>query len=282
MNSVIAIIGCGNVGSLLAYKLYTTTACDIILVSHNKVKAYSNYYDIRDAQPFVCNHNISVGDYSDIANADVVINCAGDSSLLRSRNRLSEFDNSKRIANDIINNLNSVGFNGIFINVMNPCDEVTYLFRDLDIVRTKILGTGTLLETLRLRRIVHDEYGILTNSCVVGNHGVNNLILWDSDATNLCIDNQKVLQKVRNRVWKIYEGKGFTNFGIVDSVLLIVNAIIHDLKEELCVSTHMGSIYGVDSRCISIPCVVGSEGIVRVNRYDNVQYLIDQLFKGGG
>lgn len=270
----VAIIGCGQVGSTVAYTLYMYNFCDIILVNHNKVKAISNVADILDCEIERNAHTIFAGDYEDIKDVDIVINCAGDSSLLRSGNRDSEFFNSSRIAYDIINNLNKVGFHGIFINVMNPCDEITSLFKDLDTPTSKIMGTGTMLETLRLRRIVYDRYGKITNSYVVGNHGTNNIIVPEDFMLKLSsADIEHILSEVQNRVWKIYEGKGFTNFGISNVLLQLVQTIVYDLGDVYCVANLVNPISQKSGNCISVPCVIDSSGIIGVGNCDKIKKL---------
>lgn len=127
-DKTVAIIGAGQVGSTIAYTLYNRDLCDIILINHNRCKAISNVLDILDCSIDEHIHNIRYGTYEDIDDVDIIINCAGNSSMLRTRDRNSELDNSIRIANDIISKVNNTKFKGIFINIMNPCDDVTFIF----------------------------------------------------------------------------------------------------------------------------------------------------------
>ncbi len=272
MESKAVIIGCGNVGSTFAYSLYKENLCDILLINHNKCRAYSNVLDILDCEIDVGAHTISWGDYNDISPNDIVIICAGNSSLLRSCDRSSEYDNSIRIANEIINNLNLIGFNGILVNVMNPCDEITNQFRKLNVPKNRIIGTGTLLETIRLRRLVYEQYGYTTNAFVVGRHGNYNAVVCNTSIP------ETVLIDVHKRVWKIYEGKGFTNFGISNILLMVVKAILHG-GVELCVSTLCGDTYGFSNSAISVPCILGRTGIVSVPFNSKVSEALNKLFK---
>ena len=277
MNTV-AIIGCGNVGSTVANNLYQKDICDLMLLNHNKVRAESNMFDISDSPVEFNHHKIICADYSDIRDAKIVINCAGNSNLLRSKNRNSEFENSKRIADDIISNLNKYGFRGIFINVMNPCDEITYLFTGLDISKNNILGTGTSLETIRLRRIIYEEFNVYTESYIIGIHGTKNIIIPKDILLQKDLDS--LLNQVQNRVWDIYSGKGYTNFGIANSVYSIVQSILLNLNNEICVSVILDT-FSSDNRCsISVPCIINSEGVADIKLYDEVKLGLNKLFKG--
>ena len=279
MSGKIAIIGCGNVGSSVAYNLYNKFDCDIVLINHNKIRACSNALDILDGSDVKTN-KIYCGDYSDICDANIVINCAGNSSLLRSMDRNGEFDNSRRIANDIISNITKTRFKGIFINVMNPCDEITNLFRGLNIDKRKIIGTGTLLETIRLRNIVLTKYNKLTSSIIAGNHGTRNCIICNDWLKTLSdVELFSLLNEVHSRVWKIYEGKGFTNFGITYTVSQIVDAILYNKNITLCVSTLCTDVYGMFDCCISVPCVLGRDGIISVVKNEQVQTGLNKLFR---
>lgn len=259
----VVVIGCGNVGSTFANLLYSKDICDVMLLNHNRIKAYSNVLDISDCNISSSSHNIFEGYYSDICEDDIVINCAGNSSLLRSRTRYGELDNSLRIARDITANLKSISFNGILINAMNPCDEITYAFNGLEIDKSKLIGTGTLLETLRLRRIFYDSYKATTSSYIVGNHGDNNWVVSDEVFEKFNVDTHAILNDVRSRVWKIYEGKGFTNFGICNALYYIVDSILNDKCEELCVSTLLANNHYIipDNKIVSVPCILGYNGI---------------------
>ena len=278
-NVTIGIIGCGNVGSTVAYTLYKENVGDLVLLNHNKVRAYSNVLDISDTLLDPSHHSITWGDYTDVSNFDIIINCAGNSNLLRNLDRNSEFSNSQRIADDIISNLNKWNFRGLFINVMNPCDEVTYLFKDLDIPNNKIIGTGTLLETVRLRRLIYDDYNFITDSYIVGNHGVNNAIVTRDLLTAFSTSElESVLNKVHNKVWDIYSGKGFTNFGIANTVACIIHSILCT-HSELCVSTLLGDTYDINSRCVSVPCILSLDGVKVDNIYKEVDIILKKIFK---
>lgn len=274
----IVIIGCGNVGSTVAYRLYMLGMCDILLINHNLQKAISNVLDISDTYS-LSTHHISYGTYNDILPNDIIINCAGNSSMLRSLNRNDEIYNSKRIADDIINNINNIDFNGLFINVMNPCDEVTYMFRYLHLPTSHIIGTGTMLETFRLRRIVYERYNISTKSYVVGNHGDKSRIVFTDTLKDIEKCPHKLLQDVQNRVWNIYIGKGFTNFGIANVLSkLIFDILTFSETEEYCISTLCAdNVYEIYDRCISVPCILTLEGIKKVIYYDNVKQELDNI-----
>ena len=275
------IIGCGNVGTTVSYNLYLQNVCDVVLLNHNSQKAISNAYDINDDIVSPSHVRVSYGSYFDIDENDIIINCAGSSAMLKSRNRASELENSIRIASDIIEKLSRITFHGIFINVMNPCDEVTWMFKDLDLPKTHILGTGTMLETFRLRRLLYEQFGMPCRSFVVGNHGTTNKIVVKDEI--LMRQNEvfmkELLEKVQNRVWDIYAGKGCTNFGIANVVEKLVSDILMDLCSEECVCTFCADeTYGIMDRCISVPSVISSDGIKNVIYYADVNATLQDLY----
>lgn len=282
MNKV-GIIGCGAVGATFAHDLYTLDIANIVIVNHNSKKADSNVRDILDCIVDPEHHTIKAGSYEDIRNADIVVNCAGDSSLLRSRDRQDELESSRRIAKDIVDNLNRVMFNGVFINIMNPCDEITYYFKDLCVAdKRQIIGTGTLLETLRLRRIVYELTHKRTSAYVVGRHGTQNAIVCPEQDIMIGLNTDYILQRVQSRVWDIYTGKGYTNFGISNALQLLVRSVLFNTDAELCVSTLSSEpVYGFQNMCISVPCKIGSKGINSIPKKNEVQLTLNTIFKGG-
>lgn len=279
-DSKVAIIGAGQVGSTFAYSLYNSDICDVILLNHNKQKAISNVIDIQDSLEYRT-HTIRYATYEDIDDVDIIINCAGNSELLRTRDRYSEFDNSKRIAYDILSNINKTSFKGIFINVMNPCDDITYIFKDLNIPNNQIIGTGTSLETIRLRNIVKQQLNLITESFIIGRHGdFNSIVCKDVLKT---MDEDKIdnlLNFTQKRVWSIYEGKGYTNFGITNILLKLVASIINNSNYLIPVSTLCGFNYGISNQCVSLPCRIGSNGIDEVDIDEDVLKTLDRLYGG--
>ena len=275
-HKTIAIIGAGQVGSTLAFCLYNLDICDILLLNHNKQKAVSNVCDIKDCS-LDKSHNIRYGVYEDLDNVDILINCAGNSSMLKTHDRYSELENSTRIANDILNNVNKTSFNGIFINIMNPCDDITYIFKDINIPNNRILGTGTALETSRLRCIVKSYFSNYTQSYVVGKHGeFNDIVCTDS----LCANNKELLIRLtRDRVWEIYKGKGYTNFGICNVLIELVKNILFDTDEMMCVSTLCTEKYDIHNQCISLPCRIGKDGITDVIINQNTKDTLEKLWR---
>ena len=212
---------------------------------------------------------------------DIVVNCAGNSSLLKICDRNGELENSSRIAQDIVKNINDTNFKGVFINVMNPCDDITYIFRNLHLPDNHIIGTGTSLETCRLKRIIKNTYDVVTESCIVGKHGdfndvVCKDVLADVDSNTLnCI-----MTLVRRRVWDIYSGKGYTNFGICNILIELIKHIILDDGNIMCLSTLCCDSYNVSNQAISLPCRLGRDGIIQIVHDKDVEVVIDKLYGG--
>ena len=281
MKNKVAIIGAGQVGSTLAYTLYNLNMCDILLLNHNKQKAVSNVIDIMDCSVISKRGSIKYGTYKDLDDVDIIVNCAGNSSLLKICDRNGELENSKRIAQDILNNINATNFKGIFINVMNPCDDITYIFRDLNLPYNHIIGTGTSLETCRLRSLTYSIYHNITESYVIGKHGdFNDIVCKDVllDINSDILDN--MMRLVKQRVWNIYSGKGYTNFGICNILIEIITNIIYDTGTIMCLSTLYGDLYTIFNQAVSLPCRLGKDGITEVVFDKDAKIVIDKLYGG--
>lgn len=268
MSSTIAIIGAGRVGGTLAYSLLTQRICrDVLLYDKNTAKAESQAADIKDGLLCAGNHAIiKVGSYSDIARADIVINCAGNSSMLVSEDRMIELCNSESIADEIAEKLNYYNFGGIFINVSNPCDIITA--RLAEKLRCKcVFGTGTALDTERFRYTLMRSLGIgyTRNALVLGEHGEEQVFTWSLMSERFDEGDMMFCEKLaKNRAWDIIGGKQCTEYGIASVVVEIIKSIHYDEKEKFVVSCKLNGEYGCSDVVAGVPVVIGKDGIERI------------------
>ncbi len=224
MNKKIGIIGVGNVGATLAYTLaIKNVAKEIVLIDIDRNKTTSNCYDIQDASP---NTNIYVGDYSDLLDADIIVNCTGSCKILFDKDRMSEFTVSKKMAQEIINNLNQIKYKGVLLNVANPNEQVSKLFFDGLKYTKKVYGTGTALDTARAQTISKDS-----NCYVVGVHENSDIVIKNNNDQNL---KEKVVKRMR----EICSYKGCTNFGISNVTANIIDSILNNKNEVHCISMY--------------------------------------------
>ena len=227
-----------------------------------------------------------MGDYSDCKDAHFVILTAG-RSRRPGETRLQMLDGTIKILEGIVGPIRDSGFHGILISVSNPCDVVTeYLYRNLGLPRSQVFGTGTLLDSARLRRALSEIIGVNSKqiqAICMGEHGDSSFIptshisvqgidlreylsLTHRNVSSLDFDD--IMKRVRESGSSIVLGKGCTEFGIGSIVASIVLAVLHNEKIVVPLSAHLDGEYGESGICAGVPCVLGAQGIEQVLEID--------------
>lgn len=274
----VGIIGVGHVGAHCAYSLAVQGIVDeLILVDINKEKVTSERQDLVDSVAhFPHRVTIKTGEYSDLANCDVVVISVG--GITQDQNRLSELKQSVDAVSSFVEEVVSSGFNGIFITITNPCDIITRQVHKLSGFDShRVIGTGTCLDSARLREVIARETGIDHKSIVgytLGEHGDSQMIPWSHITINgkpiqelaqhdprFALDHDAVLQEVVKAGWKTFKGKGATEYGIASALARIVNCIFHDEKQVIPVSTQLTGQYGQTDIYTSVPAIIGKDGV---------------------
>ena len=252
MNNKVVIIGCGNVGMSYAYSLLNqrTFVNELVLIDINKEKALGEAMDLNHGLAYSPSKiNIYAGDYNDCHDAKIVVIAAG-ANQKENETRMDLIYKNNSIFKEIIKNVMQSGFNGIFIIATNPVDVLTYKtwkFSGLD--HNKVIGTGTTLDTARLRFEISDAININTKNIhayVLGEHGDSEFVSW-SNAT-VGVDNindylskdeqERIEDNVRNAAYNIIDKKGNTSYGIGMSLTKITNAILGNENTILTVSSY--------------------------------------------
>ncbi len=277
----VAVIGVGRVGSHVASHLVTRGLCDeLVLIDTIWQKAESDRIDLRDAAAF-CQHKmtISVGEYSDLDDADVVVVSACGGPLIEG-DRLAELDNNATIIYDIAQKLQATKFNGVVITITNPCDVIAQYMHSL--TGYSVIGSGTLLDSGRLRAALSRETDIsprYIQAYCLGEHG-NSQFVAQSHISFMgvplqeCIKNDSerfggldfdaIEKEVIQAGWDIYRGKKATEFGISAAASELIDAIFHDDGRVLPCSTLLQGQYGQQGIYASTPCVIHKEGVRNV------------------
>lgn len=280
----VVIVGCGRVGSHVALSLMFNQLMDeIVLVDVNEQAAVAEMTDLKDWSSALNVHvKVRVGDYSDCKDAAFLIMTAG-RHRKPGESRLDMLSGTFSILRGIVDPIRDSGFHGILISVSNPADVVAeYLFRELDLPRSHCFGTGTSLDTFRLRRVIGNLIGIERNqvqAVVMGEHGDSSFV-----PTSHCyfggipldeyvrlrpdmksvLDFDRIQQTVREAGAAIIAGKGATEFGIGGTVTKIVSSILHNEKRVIPVSAHLEGEYGESEVSVGVPCVIGGDGIEHI------------------
>lgn len=271
MNNKVVIIGCGNVGMSYAYALLNqkTYVNELVLIDVNTKKVEGEVMDLNHCLAYSPSKiTIKLGDYKDCKDAKIVVISAGANQNV-GETRMDLIHKNSKIFNSIVTNVMSSGFNGIFLVATNPLDIMTYLtYKYSNLPTNKVLGTGTTLDTARLRYLMSEKIGISPTSIeafVIGEHGDSEFIPWSNVSIALKgIDEylseeekNKLEVDVRNSAYEIINRKGATYYGIGMCLVRITEAILGDENLVLSVSSYdkENNIY------ISTPAIINKDGV---------------------
>ena len=281
MNKV-SIIGTGSVGSTIAYTLTVMgLASEIVMIDINNEKALGEALDIRQGTPFCGACSIYAGDYRDAVNSDIVIVTSG-IARKPGQSRLELAQTNVNITKQIIPEITKYAPDATYIIVSNPVDILTYTFYKMSgLPENRIIGSGTILDTARLRSRLSEYYNINQSNVhayVFGEHGDSSFIPWSvANISNVPIKECKKLittpgintpeldfgeieQYVRKSGARVIARKGATFYAVSVSVCHICKCLLGGIDTTMTVSTMMHGEYGIDDVCLSVLSIVGSEG----------------------
>lgn len=281
----ITILGAGNVGASIAYALTIADICsEIVLVDIAKDKAKGEAMDIRQGTPFCNPVNIYDGEYEDAAGSDIIVVTLG-KARKPGQTRLDLAQANVDIIKSVMPGLAKIAPDAIYVVVSNPVDILTYtILKCTDLSPRQVIGSGTILDTARLRSILADKVNLSSQSVhgyVFGEHGDTSMVPWSLAAIGgmqmsaYCASHEynteelspealdQMVVDVRKAGAEVIQRKGATFYAIALSVNRICEAILDDEKSVLTVSTLINDRYGVNDVCLSLPCVVGGHGIER-------------------
>ncbi len=279
----ITIIGSGSVGSTIAYTLTVYgIATEIVLVDINYKKALGEALDIRQGLPFSNPCKIYAGTYADAVGSDVVIVSSG---LARKpgQTRLELAQANVDIMKGIMPEITKYAGDAVYIVVSNPVDILTYAFcKCSGLPEERIIGSGTILDTARLRSRLSEYYSVNqknVHAYVLGEHGDSSFIPWSlANISNVPIseynnsflhdqmlvpklDYQEVEEYVRKSGGTVIERKGATFYAVSMSVCYICKCLMSDIGTTVTVSSMMHGEYGIDDVCLSTLSTVNHNGI---------------------
>lgn len=284
----VVIIGAGRVGSHVALCLMMAhLAHEIVFIDINEAAAQAQVLDLEDlASGLSSAFVIRTGTFEDCADARFVVMGAG-RSRKPGETRLEMIEATITALKTITEPLAASHFAGNIISVSNPADVVTeYLYRSLKVDRRRIIGTGTALDSMRLRRDLSARLQVQNSQIqafCMGEHGDSMFIAGSHitvEGMNLPeylrarklpedhIVYDEVMEAVRSRGSSIVQGKGCTEFGIGQVVARIIRAVLHDEKRVLPLSVHLEGEYGQEGLSIGVPCMLGANGIEAVLEID--------------
>ncbi len=281
-----AVIGCGFVGATTAYALMKSRLfSEMVLLDIDRKKATGEVEDLCHGLSFNSPMEIYVGDYEDLADASIIVIAAG-AGQKEGETRLDLLGKNVRIFESIISNIRRVGTEAILLVVTNPVDVLTLVTLELSgFPKERVIGSGTVLDTARLKYLLGKRFDVdarNVHAFILGEHGDSEFPVFSSanisgvDLADFCAANCKneglcsteslypVFEDVKNSAYRIIEGKGATYYAIAEAVVRIVAAIVRDEKTILPVSAYVEDYYNASGVCISVPCIVGKNGIESV------------------
>lgn len=281
MNKV-TIIGTGSVGSTIAYTLTVTgLVSEIIMIDVNNEKALGEALDIRQGTPFCSPCSVYAGSYRDAEGSNIVIVTSG-IARKPGQSRLDLAQTNVNIMKSIIPQIVKYAPDANYIIVSNPVDILTYVFcKHSGLPERRIIGSGTILDTARLRSRLSEYYKINqqnVHAYVMGEHGDSSFIPWSvanisnvplAECENFIVNSEGIYPElnyddieayVRKSGARVIERKGATFYAISVSVCHIIKCLLGGIDTTMTVSTMMHGEYGIDDVCLSVLSIVGSEG----------------------
>lgn len=275
-----AIIGCGFVGAASAFALmHSGLFSELVLLDVDRSRAEGEALDISHGLPFARPMQIYAGDYPDLADAAIVIVCAG-AGQKPGETRLDLVRKNIEVFRSVIPQIAAVNREAILLIVTNPVDILTYAaVRFSGYPENRVFGTGTVLDTARLKYLLGEHLRVDPRSVhafIIGEHGDSEIVAWSGASVSgvplrdFCemrghFDHESAMRTlaegVRTSAYRIIEKKQATYYGIAMSVRRICEAIVRDEKSVLPVSSVQHGMFGVEGTALSIPAVVGKDGV---------------------
>ncbi len=284
----ITIIGSGSVGATISYTLAVMgLASEIVMIDINTEKAIGEALDIRQCLPFCNPCTVNAGSYADAANSDIVIITSG-VARKAGQSRLELAQTNIDILKQIMKDITHAAPDAVYLIVSNPVDILTYAFcKRSGIPESRIIGSGTILDTARLRARMSEFYSISqynTHAYVLGEHGDSSFVPWSlANVSNVNIadchnsfkgkngdllefDYEDAERYVKKSGGEVIARKGATFYAVTTAVCYICKCLLSGVDTTMTISTMMHGEYGIDDVCLSTLSIVGNNGI-RSNVY---------------
>lgn len=281
----VVLIGTGMVGMSFAYALVNQGGIcnELVLIDVNKARANGEAMDLNHGLAFAkSNMRIYAGDYKDCKDADIVVIAAGVAQK-EGETRLDLLQRNTEVFRSIINPVIKSGFDGIFLVATNPVDIMTRVTYELSrFGASRVIGTGTSLDTARLRYLLGDYFTVdpkNIHAYVIGEHGdsefvpLSQVMLATKSVTEILEDErndyniddmQSIEEQVRTAAYKIIEAKRATYYGIGMAITRIIKAILGDENSVLTVSAKLCGEYDSKNVFIGVPCIIGRNGVKEI------------------
>ena len=279
-NGKVVLVGTGFVGMSMAYSMLNRGGInELVLIDIDKDKTIGEEMDLSHGLPFAPQKMvIKAGDYDECKDAQVVVITAGIAQK-PGQTRLELAETNTKIMKSITKSIMASGFNGVIIVASNPVDLMTYVVSKVSgLPKNQIFGSGTVLDTARLRYLMSDYLKVSSKNIhayIMGEHGDSSFVPWEhayvgckkikdvmKDNNHPMEDLEKIHKDVINAAYEIINKKKATYYGIGMSLNRLVKAVLDDENSILTVSTYLkDGQYGQDDIYIGVPAIINSNGI---------------------
>ena len=279
----IVVIGAGFVGTTYVYALlHTGLASEIVLIDVDQKHVEGEVMDLSHGLPFIPPVIIRSGEYSDCADAHLIVVTAGAKQVV-GQTRLDLVQRNTEIIRSLTSQIKKYETSAVLVMVTNPVDVLTYVaLKHLEWPRSRVIGSGTVLDTARFRYMLSRHCGIDTRNVhayVLGEHGDSEVAAWSmahiagvpiKDYCYLCggCDSKEaheiITRDVRESAYHIIDYKGSTYYAVGLSLVRITGAILRNEHSVLTISSLLEGEYGINDVCLSVPCVIGENGVERI------------------
>ncbi|MFD1950415.1 L-lactate dehydrogenase [Sphingomonas arantia] len=278
VSSRVAIVGAGNVGATAAYALMLSGLfTEIVIIDKDADRAVAEATDIADANAIARPARIWAGDYADTRSADILVLTAG-AATHGDETRTSIASKSAAIVRACIADAMAAGFDGVLVVSSNPVDAMTQVAQDASgLPPERVIGTGTLLDSNRFRKRIAEQLGVApgaVDAMVLGEHGDSEVVAYSTVRIGGLtleqflgeqpFDRAAIANDVMRAGYAINHGKGYTSFGVASAIVRICEAVQRDERVVLPIATRVTGQYGIDDVYLSLPCLIGAAGVLRV------------------
>lgn len=282
MNRKVTIIGAGNVGSTIAYTLAVgNIANEILLIDINEQKAAGEAMDIDQGTAFCDPTTVKSGSYADAVGSDIVVITSG-AARKPGQSRIDLAKENVEVIKNIAPRIVEHAPDAVYVMVSNPVDVLTYVFCKISgIPESRVLGTGTILDTARLRSYIATHFAVNksnVHSYVFGEHGDTMFIPWSvarissidlvrytdtylKKKEETPLDFDEVLKYISTSGAQVIERKGSTFYAVAISAAHICKCIFSGTDTVLTVSTMLHGEFGLDDVCLSVLTIIGKDGV---------------------
>jgi L-lactate dehydrogenase len=285
--SKVVVVGTGSVGAAVAFDIVMNHVCDdLILIDINKEKSWAEATDLQHSLGYSGSKMIvKDGEYEDCRDADLVVIAAA-LPYITGQTRLDMIEKAAGIMDSIVPSIMESGFSGIIIVITNPVDVMSYyVYRLSGLSANKVIGTGTALDSARLKYHLANVMSVdpqSVHALCMGEHGDSQIIPWsqitiggkkfldiinDNKVRLEGFDMNSVTEDIKKVAYRIVNAKGATTFGIAATTVQIIKAVLHDENKVIPVSAMLNGEYGEEGLYVGVPAVLNSEGVKELVEY---------------